>query len=249
MLASGPPIRFGPQTLLVTPPGTAYSICADHCSDRLIAIDLNLEQPALRRWVAGEAEPALILVCGHFLATRPGDTELFQPLEAPVVQSPCQATIGDLMKLVQGELATAQAGGRTMAAAMLAQILVMMFRHALAERQGWIASIDFVRDTQVVRAFRAMVQQPGAPHTIASLAQLACLSRSAFAKRFHAAFGYPPATLLRELRLLRAADFLRTGAMSVEQVARAVGYASASSFTRAFALRFGCEPSAYRYPG
>jgi AraC family transcriptional activator of mtrCDE len=52
--------------------------------------------------------------------------------------------------------------------------------------------------------------------------------------------------VLRELRLLAAADRLLRSRASVEQVARGVGYASPSSFSRAFTTRFGVNPAAYQ---
>jgi len=50
---------------------------------------------------------------------------------------------------------------------------------------------------------------------------------------------------LRELRLERAAELLRTGEGNVTEAAFAVGYNSLSHFTVAFRERFGCCPGLY----
>ncbi len=48
---------------------------------------------------------------------------------------------------------------------------------------------------------------------------------------------------LRSKRVEKAAELLRAGRMSVTEVAIAVGYASVSSFNKAFVEHFGCCPA------
>jgi len=252
VLGSGAPVPFGPETLLVTLRDTPYRIQARSTPEArtgcggVVAVTIDLGQPTLKRWQAGSDEPALKIVCGHFRAIQAGDRDLFGALDAPVVEHSGKDSVGSLMPLIRTELSGNNTGGRTMAAAMLRQVLVILLRRGLAEQQSWLGALDLVSDEQVMRAFSAMVHEPGAAHSVMSLAQLACLSRSAFIKRFQASFGHPPATVLRELRLLAAADRLLRSRASVEQVARGVGYASPSSFSRAFTTRFGVNPAAYQ---
>jgi AraC family transcriptional activator of mtrCDE len=44
----------------------------------------------------------------------------------------------------------------------------------------------------------------------------------------------------------QAAKQLASSQMSIDQIARSVGYESRSSFIRAFVKSFGCEPTEYR---
>ena len=101
-------------------------------------------------------------------------------------------------------------------------------------------------DPQVARAFADMVEMPGAPHSVQSLAQAAGLSRSAFMQRFHRAFGRSPMIVLRDLRMRYAARLLETQTLAIDRVARAVGYNSRSSFSRAFRQAHGREPEVWR---
>jgi AraC family transcriptional activator of mtrCDE len=101
-------------------------------------------------------------------------------------------------------------------------------------------------DPRIARAFANMVEIPGAPHSVQSLAQAANLSRSAFMQRFQCAFGQPPMVVLRQLRMRHAANLLAANSLGIEQVARAVGYSSRSSFTRAFRQAYGSEPDGHR---
>ncbi|MFP3940020.1 MAG: two-component regulator propeller domain-containing protein [Thermoanaerobaculia bacterium] len=54
-----------------------------------------------------------------------------------------------------------------------------------------------------------------------------------------------PAELIREERLARAAELLRTGEGTVSEVAYAVGFGSLAAFSRRFRERYGVPPSAY----
>jgi AraC-like DNA-binding protein len=64
--------------------------------------------------------------------------------------------------------------------------------------------------------------------------------------RFTGAVGRSPMTVLRDLRMRQAAEQLRSSTLSVEEIIRQAGYASRSSFARAFRTTHGEHPSAYR---
>jgi AraC family transcriptional activator of mtrCDE len=51
---------------------------------------------------------------------------------------------------------------------------------------------------------------------------------------------------LRQLRMRRASKLLAANVLSIERIAHAVGYASRSSFSRAFRHAFGNDPAEYR---
>jgi transcriptional regulator GlxA family with amidase domain len=71
------------------------------------------------------------------------------------------------------------------------------------------------------------------------------ISARTLRRRTKAASGLTPGAFLRTLRLERAAQLLEQEAGSVAEVAAAVGYAEAESFSRAFRQGFGVPPSAY----
>jgi transcriptional regulator GlxA family with amidase domain len=88
--------------------------------------------------------------------------------------------------------------------------------------------------------------RPGDDHSLQSLADVACLSRSAFAARFTGVIGKSPMQVLRELRLRQAMHQLKAGGAAVELIARNAGYASRSSFIKAFRKSYGMDPSEVR---
>jgi AraC-like DNA-binding protein len=73
------------------------------------------------------------------------------------------------------------------------------------------------------------------------------VARSTLAKRFADLVGEPPLTYLTRWRMTLAADLLteRDGA-TIAEVARAVGYSDAFTFSAAFKRTRGVSPSRYR---
>lgn len=77
------------------------------------------------------------------------------------------------------------------------------------------------------------------------LAAVAHLSKHHFIREFKAATGLPPYAYLTDLRLTEGARLLRT-TRTIDSIARACGYRSASQFAKSFARAHGVSPSTYR---
>jgi AraC family transcriptional regulator, arabinose operon regulatory protein len=104
-------------------------------------------------------------------------------------------------------------------------------------------------DPRVRRAQQLIAADPGAPHTVRSLAAEVSLSPSRFAHLFTRQLGRSPMRELREARLNHAARLLESTDLSVERVAAASGFASPFHFNRVFRARYGTPPGAYRTTG
>jgi transcriptional regulator GlxA family with amidase domain len=130
--------------------------------------------------------------------------------------------------------------------AIMTQLLVYMLRE-LGEQSGssltWLTALD---DPRLARAIDHILDDPGGLHTVESLADVACMSRSAFSKHFHDAFSKSPMALVNHVRLERAAKMLSTGQHSIEQIGRRVGFSSRSHFSRAFKKHTGSSPASYQ---
>ena len=72
------------------------------------------------------------------------------------------------------------------------------------------------------------------------------LNPTYLSNRFTEAFGVPPSVLQRSIRLQLAKDMLKTGSLSVGDVAAQLGYENANNFTRFFKQSEGMSPLAYR---
>lgn len=103
----------------------------------------------------------------------------------------------------------------------------------------WDTRVDVHTRIEAVR--QAMDERPGHA-TLADLAQAANLSPFHFHRVFKATYGKTPATYLLAARLNRAHLLLSLGQMNATDACFEVGFASQSSFSRAFRARFGYPP-------
>jgi AraC-like DNA-binding protein len=107
-------------------------------------------------------------------------------------------------------------------------------------RAGWLGALA---DPVVARALRRIHETPQRAWRVPELADAAGLSRSAFAARFRRRVGVPPAEYALRWRMHHAAAALREPGASVGAVARAHGYASHASFSKAYKQVMGSAPS------
>ena len=138
------------------------------------------------------------------------------------------------------------AGSLTLANTLMKACMVELFRQNLGgeERDGGSPAI-FLKPG-LSRAVTAILNQPAAPHSVASLAKIACMSRSAFAKAFEETIGATPIEFVARARLARAHDLILATDESVSSIAESVGFASRSHFSSRFRERYGDDPTAYR---
>lgn len=102
-----------------------------------------------------------------------------------------------------------------------------------------------MRDPSLSRALSAMHADVCGAWTVAGLAELAGMSRSAFAARFAAVLGVAPIDYLSQWRMALARDALKQGEISLDRLAADIGYESASAFSTAFRRHNGCSPRAF----
>jgi AraC family transcriptional activator of mtrCDE len=256
-LEGAEPIAIRPHTLVVLPPGRTIELRVEPPSSRggpLHVEDCRLSGGArtasapvqIRRRVAG-AKPELIVICGYFEAVFGASIDLFSGLTAPIVEQfdTCDR-IDEALRRALDELVSQEIGDGAMATALLKQVMVRLLRRSLSSNAAWVERFSILSDPQITRAFAAMVERPGAPHTVHSLARTAALSRSAFMDRFRQVFGKTPMAALRDLRMRQAARALVAGQASLDQIAHDTGYQDRTGFLRAFRKVYGCEPVAFR---
>jgi AraC family transcriptional activator of mtrCDE len=252
VLEGHPPIELSPHTLVITPPNQYFHIAVPP-EDPGSGIYQEIEgrwKPfppgAIRRFVAGDG-PQLMLICGYFQASYGATVNLFSTLGAPIVeQFDSTQHIDRTLQLALQELMDQEVGTGAMTTTLLKVVLIALLRRSLTSIHLWVERFSLLGDVNIARAFSHMAAHPGAPHSTNSLARIACLSRSSFMARFTEVVGLPPMTVLRRLRMRQAASMLIANELSVDKIARSVGYGSRSSFLKAFHDAYGVQPSDYR---
>ncbi|CAG9184948.1 AraC family transcriptional regulator [Cupriavidus pampae] len=253
VLEGHPPIALSPHTLVITPPNQYFHVeVLPEDADSRISNEVegrwkSFPPDAIRRFVAGEDGPQLILICGYFQASYGTSLSLFSTLSAPIVEQFDSAQhIDRTLQLALQELISQELAMGTMTATLLKVVLIALLRRSLTSINLWVEGFSLLGDINIARAFSHMAARPGADHSVDALAQIAFLSRSSFMARFTEVVGLPPMTVLRKLRMRQAASMLNTEELSVDQIARSVGYASRSSFLKAFHDAYDTLPSDYR---
>jgi AraC-like DNA-binding protein len=151
--------------------------------------------------------------------------------------------------MLDGELAAELRGGDALVPALLDAVLMYLLRaihgarHAQCGFSGWAAALA---DGPIAASLEAIHADPARQWTVASLGEVAGLSRSAFSRRFTDLLGQPPLGYLTSWRLTLAARLLADTDAPLAVVARRVGYASEFAFAAAFKRDFGTPPGQFR---
>lgn len=253
MFVSGfPPIELKPHTLIILPANMPFRIETSASPNRSANLsDLSRSSAEtsgpVSRFIAGDSEPEVVLICGFFNAFYGSSTDMFSSLTSPIVEQFDESDrLDGTLKLAISELIKQEVGSGAMSAAVLKQVIITILRRSLTSVNLWVERFAMLSDPQICRAFAEMAAHPGSNHTVVSLADTACLSRSSFMARFTDVVGESPMTILRHLRMRQAAKQLATSQMSVDQIARSAGYDSRSSFIKAFRKSFENDPTEYR---
>ncbi|MBL9129319.1 MAG: helix-turn-helix transcriptional regulator, partial [Verrucomicrobiales bacterium] len=83
------------------------------------------------------------------------------------------------------------------------------------------------------------------PPTLEEIGRQVGCSPFYLSRTFSAEMGMTIQQFLRQARLEKAADLLRSGRFNVTEAAMEVGYSSVSHFSQAFHEQFGCCPGLY----
>ena len=136
-----------------------------------------------------------------------------------------------------------------MASCLIDVLFIQAIREWRARERGGSGWAAGLADPRVGRALSAIHSQPAAAWTVGQLAEVAGLSRSAFAARFAGVVGCPPLKYVAAWRLDLAAHHLRAGKDKIGAIAARVGYGSEAALCRAFKAQFGVTPAAFRRNG
>jgi AraC-like DNA-binding protein len=189
----------------------------------------------------------LVVACGRIQAIYGAGMDLFSQLrDVLVVDFSDSPKMRTTFEAVLEEQRNGGPGSAAMMSALLSQCLVLMFRRLSQHPDHNLAWLDALEDPRMAQVIGEVIDRPERPYTLERLAELAGMSRSVFAKRFHEGFGRPPMDYVREVRLRSSAQLLGQPQLSVDAIASRVGYSSRSHFSKAFTKQFGRSPSEFR---
>ena len=246
--AKGNDLPVGPYWLAVVPPGVQHALRTPGTPSNELRIDSPPPPNTIPNIVAGSSDDVDLLVACGLIRVRYGESlglfdYLREVLTIDLSDSP------EALAAFRGILAEQSSPGpgtEAMTSALMFQCLVHLLRRLTDAADCPLPWLSALEDRRLARAMDRILEDPGAEHTVESLADAAGMSRSTFAERFAVSFGRPPMALVHHVRMQRAAHLLKQGALSINEVADRVGFSSRSHFSRAFKTHTGAAPAAYR---
>jgi AraC-like DNA-binding protein len=187
--------------------------------------------------------PNMRVLIGRLAFGSP-DTNLVFALLPCLLHVRGQARLTALVRMIREE---AQ-GDRPAREIVLERQLQLLLIEALRSDAAGLETPGLLRglaDRHLGSAIRQMHENPARAWTVEELASTAMLSRSVFFDRFQKQTGMAPMEYLLSWRMALAKDMLRRKQGGMKEVARRIGYGSASAFSVAFSRFVGVPPSQY----
>lgn len=157
------------------------------------------------------------------------------------------ARLREVLALIEDEAAAGRPGRDLVLERLLEVMLVETIRHG-AElggsdmRPGLLSGLA---DRHLAAALTAIHDDVAGRWTVRALADIAGVSRSAFADKFMRIVGLPPIEYLLQWRMGLAREALHSNEARLDEIAFACGYESASAFSTAFKRVVGISPAKY----
>ena len=239
-----------PGSVVVVPPGVAQLIAADQEPARDVgaADNCSMTRDGLMLFDAAEgATGDLRVVCGLVMANISGSFGLLDAVTRPIVED-----LSDVPLVRSGYQAMAEEigggalGMRALTGALMKACLVVLLRRHFARAGHDSGVLSTLRDPRLGKAITAVLDKPSLPHSVATLARCAGMSRSAFAREFSSTLTMSPMAFVAKTRLHHAAQLLKSTKLPVKVIAASIGFASRSHFSRAFSSAYGADPSTFR---
>lgn len=165
---------------------------------------------------------------------------------APPPHSPASIWLNAAILLLQQESERHLPGADVLYSQQCATLFTLAVRDWLSQAGTAKSVLNLLLHPRLGRVILHMLETPAHPWTVETLAQRVHMSRASFAQLFRDVSATTPLAVLTTLRLQIAAQTLSREALPVMVIAESVGYASESSFHKAFVREFGCTPGEYR---
>lgn len=214
-------------------------------------------EPALAAWLARLPKPVAILACndirGQQVINACRDLGIAMPTDVSVMGVDNDEIHCRLCRPTMSSIAPDAEGIGSMAADMLVRILngesvePGMYRHPplrVVERQS--TDVTTAQDPVVMSASRIIRDRACKGISVEQVCELAGCSRSTLDSLFRKHLGRSVAGEMTRIRLSRAMRLLENTNQTVEEVARACGFLSATYFCRFFKRETGSSPALHR---
>ena len=250
MVPGAPTVMCGPGSIVIVPPNTPQTMTADDgpAVDVPASENCKMTRDGLLLFDAAQSGAGdLRVACGLIMASFSGSFGLLDQIKEPLV-----ADLSDIdivrhaFSILLDEINGPKLGTRALTGALMKTCLVMLLRRHFEGSEPHSVFLADAQDPRLGKAVVAVLDKPAAVHTVASLAAVAGMSRSVFARDFQESFAMSPMEFVAKTRLHHAAEMLRSSDVSIKVIAASIGFASRSHFSRAFRAAYGTDPRNFR---
>lgn len=203
--------------------------------------------PGVIRLGEADAPADVVMLVGHCDFATP-DRDLLVALLPEVVHVRGEGRLIALMKLIHDETRAGRVA-REMVLGHLLEVLLIEALRSTAETGAAPGLLRGLADPRLGAALRRIHAHPDRPHSVAALAKAAAMSRSTFYEHFRREIGTAPMEYVTTWRMALAKDMLVRREAPIADIARRIGYGSASAFSVAFARHVGLPPGAFAANG
>ena len=246
---SAKPLHCGPRKIAILPAALPQAVAAGSAPavDVLAAENCAMVRGGLLLFDAGAGKPDLRVACGMIMASLGGSFGVLDRIEAPIViDIAATGLLEHSFAVIETEVAQPRLGTRAMVSALMKVCLLTALRGLFDDEHPGAALLGGLQDPRLGRAVVAVLDRPGADHTVDGLAEIAGMSRSTFAREFRRSLAMSPIEFVGKARLHHGAELLRSTTLPIKVIAASIGFASRSHFSRAFRRAYHTDPTRFR---
>lgn len=194
------------------------------------------------------AGPSTTLICGRIEFTQNYWNPLIEALPEYLILPTNESNGSALSKVVDALIVECEANrdGSSVVIDRLSDILFIEIVRTYVTQSKNSSFLAAISDPKLSKALAAFHAEPGGPWSVRSLANVAGMSRSAFAERFQGLVGLTPMSYVGRWRMQHAHHLLTSSSTPLHSIATQCGYSSDEAFTKAFKKEFGQSPAGVR---
>lgn len=190
------------------------------------------------------------LVCGFLEFEHKSNNYLFDLLaDAVVIKSnepPWDQTLLPLLTVLINESVSQQEGVQATLNRLAETIFTLLMREKIKNNQHATGFGAALQDTRIYAVLEAIHNDPSKEWSVESLAEIALMSRSAFAAKFKLLLNATPANYIKKWRMQSAYRWLRDDKITIVVAAERCGYETEAAFSKAFKRELGVSPGQVR---
>lgn len=252
------PLHLRRGDFLLFPRGCAHRLRDRAAAPLHDAVPFTLSHDGvlpLRHNGTSQGAAELDLLCGRFVYAH-GPAALLlgslpDPLHVSLPGAHAQGALQTLIAMMRGEAERREPGALAIVTALSHALLALALRaHSSDADTANPAStpgvLALLSDARLRASVESMMNEPERAWTIASLGDVAAMSRATYARHFNERAGVTVMDFLTHLRMAIASDLLLRTQRSAADIGMAVGYQSEAAFGKAFQQSTGITPGRYR---